>query len=141
MPFLASLLFGLGLWLFAEVFLFTLFADAIGLAGAILVTLLTSFIGAVLLRRQGHAARDALKAMIAGGASIRPAPEALQNGVSTALGAVLLILPGFLSDCVGLALIVPALRRVGRPPPAPKKPDVLDLSPQDWRRIDEADRS
>jgi UPF0716 protein FxsA len=141
MPFAAAFIFGLGLWLFSEIFVFGLVADAIGLGGAILATVLTSVFGALLLRRLGRAARDELKAMLKGGTSVRLAPGALESGVLAALGAGLLILPGFLSDCVGLALLVPTLRRPQRTAPPPVAPDVIDLAPQDWRRIDEADRN
>lgn len=140
MPYASALIFGLGLWLFSEIFVFGLVAQAIGVAGAILATVLTSLLGTVLLRRIGRKALDELKAMLKGGASLRLAPQILQSGVVAALGAVLLILPGFVSDCVGLILLTPVLRRSARPLPAAQKPDVIDLSPQDWRRIDEADR-
>lgn len=142
MPFAAAFIFGFGLWLFSEIFVFGLVADAIGLDGAILATLLTSLLGIAFLRRLGRATRDELKATLKSGASLRLTPEVLQSGVLAALGSILLILPGFLSDCVGLMLAMPALRRPQqRPPAAPEKPDVIDLSPQDWRRIDEADRN
>lgn len=142
MPFAAAFIFGFGLWLFSEIFVFGLVADAIGLGGAILATLLTSLLGIAFLRRLGRATRDELKATLKSGASLRLTPEVLQSGVLAALGSILLILPGFLSDCVGLMLAMPALRLPQqRPPAAPEKPDVIDLSPQDWRRIDEADRN
>jgi UPF0716 protein FxsA len=141
MPFAAAFIFGLGLWLFSEIFVFGLVADAIGVSGAILATLLTSLLGVALLRRLGRTARDELKAVLKDGASVRLAPGALESGVLAAFGAVLLILPGFLSDCIGLALLVPALRRPKRAPPSAPEPEVIELSPQDWRRIDEADRS
>lgn len=139
MPFVAAFILGLGLWLFAEIFAFGLVVDAIGLAGAVLATVLTSLAGAMLLRRLGRAARDELKAMVKDAPSLRLAPEALQTGVLAALGAVLLILPGFLSDCVGFALVLPSLRRQKRTRSNAETPEILDLSPQDWRRIDEPD--
>jgi UPF0716 protein FxsA len=141
MPFAAAFIFGLGLWLFSEIFVFGLVADVIGLGGAILATLLTSLIGAAVLSRLGRTAREALMAAVASGRSMQLRPEALQSGAFAALGAVLLILPGFLSDCFGLALLTPMLRKPERTPPRPQKPDVIDLSPQDWRQIDEADRN
>lgn len=141
MPFAAAFIFGFGLWLFSEIFVFGLVADAIGLGGAILATLLTSLLGVGFLRRLGRTARDELKALLKGGASVRLAPGVLESGVLAALGGVLLILPGFLSDCVGLALLTPMLRRPERTLPTAEKPDVIDLSPQDWRWIDEADRN
>jgi len=141
MPFVVTFILGLVLWLFAEIAVFGLVADWIGLAGALLATLLTSLIGMALLRRLGDTAQGAVSAMFADPkGSMRLTPGALQSGVSAALGAVLLILPGFLSDCVGLALVAPSLRRLETPPPKTQAPDVLDLPAQEWRHIDEADR-
>src|SRR5579883_2429699 len=135
---LAAVIFGLGLWVFSEIFVFGLVADAIGVSGAIVATLLTSLVGLALLRRLGHAARDEITAIFRNGG--RLAPEALQSGFRTALGSILLVLPGFLSDLVGLALLAPGLRRPheARPQSRPQDPEIIDLPPQDWRRIDEA---
>lgn len=140
MPIAAAFIFGLGLWLFSEIFVFGLVADAIGLSGAILVTLLTSLLGVAFLRRLGRRTCDELKAAFANGRALRLGPEAFQSSLLAGIGAALLILPGFLSDLLGLALLTPMLRRP-QPAPPPTKPDVIDLSPQDWRRIDEADRN
>lgn len=140
MPFAAAFIFAIGLWLFGEIFVFALVADAIGLGGAVLATVLTSLVGATVLRGLGRAARDELKAAFAARGVVRLGPEAMQSGVLAALGAVLLVLPGFLSDCVGLALLVPMLRRPARLTQGAKPPEVVDLSPGDWRRTDEADR-
>jgi UPF0716 protein FxsA len=138
MPIAATFLFGLGLWLFGEIFVFGLVSEAIGLGGALLATLLTSLLGALLLRRLGRTARQELKLALKGG-GVRLAPGSLENGVLATLGSVLLVLPGFLSDCVGLLLLAPMLRRRSAPPS--EKPDVIDLSPQDWRRLEERDRN
>ena len=105
-------------------------------------------LGFAILRRVGMGAAQHLRrAMASGGA----ANAAFVDGTLTALGAVLLILPGFVSDAVGLALASPSLRqalaaRVLTPGATPERaarhpsPDVIDLAPEDWRVVDKSGR-
>jgi UPF0716 protein FxsA len=68
--------------------------------------------------------------------------EAVLDGTLAGLGAVLLILPGFVSDFVGLALAAPSVRfwvterlklgKFGRP----AAPKVIELVPREWSRHD-----
>jgi UPF0716 protein FxsA len=73
--------------------------------------------------------------------------EAVLDGTLAGLGAVLLILPGFVSDLVGLALAAPSFRfsvterlklgklgrlRNGRP----AAPRGIELAPREWSRHD-----
>ena len=60
------------------------------------------------------------------------------------LGGFLLVLPGFITDAIGLLLLLPftrsllgaALRRaVGRAERASGQPEVVDLPPGEWRRM------
>jgi UPF0716 protein FxsA len=70
------------------------------------------------------------------------------NGVMTVLGGFLLVLPGFITDLLGLLLLLPptqnairaALRRAaGRFEQQNKqqtgRPEVVDLPPDQWRRV------
>ncbi|TAL79152.1 MAG: FxsA family protein [Beijerinckiaceae bacterium] len=140
MPVFLGLFAGLGLWFFGELVAFSLVAHAIGLDGAIIATLATSLFGMWFLHRLGASARrNVLDLLNSGGGMRRFAPERFSAGLSAGFGAVLLILPGFLSDCVGLFLILRAARawRTPQNASAPKSDDVIELSPQDWRHIDE----
>lgn len=132
-----ALTLALALWLVLEFVAFWIVVDRIGLAGACLVGLVATLAGVVILRHVGRGAIDGLRKAAQGGA---PQEGALLDGVLAAAGGALLILPGFVSDLVGLALAAPSLRgwiarrfapAVASARPAP--PGVIDLDPQDWR--------
>ena len=142
MPFLLRIFLGFGLWLIAEYIAFSLVAQAIGLDGAIFATLATSAAGIIFLRRLGASASRTLASLLQSGELHLFSPERLNAGFSAALGGTLLVLPGFLTDLIGLALIARAqawrLFRVQEP--VRRSEDVIELSPQDWRRLDERER-
>jgi UPF0716 protein FxsA len=140
MPYLAAFFLSACLWILAELSVFGLVAGAIGLPGAVLLTLLFSLLGLALLRRLGGRARGLLRAAFDNPNHIlRLSPVALRSGALAAAGAALLVIPGFLSDCVGLALLLPAWRHQELAPKSQHDPNVIDLTPQDWHRIDNPD--
>jgi UPF0716 protein FxsA len=136
---------GLCVWLACEVAAFVIVAQHVGFGGAILIGIATTILGLVTLRRVGMSAIRNLKRAFDGA---QPTPGAMLDGALAALGATLLILPGFLSDLVGLALAAPSIRQwlahrfgaVARPgrPPVQARPGAIDLAPDDWQRIEEA---
>ena len=76
------------LWFAAELSVFLYVVDAIGLAGAILLCLVTSYAGVSLLRRVGGAARQRLFAVVQNpqtGSSLLE--TGLRDGAVAALGA------------------------------------------------------
>ncbi|MGP8232432.1 MAG: FxsA family protein [Methylovirgula sp.] len=136
MPYLAAFFLSACLWVLAEVSVFGLVADAVGLAGAVVLTVLFSLLGLTVLRRLGGQARDVLKAALnQPSQTLRLSPLTLRSGAFAAIGAALLVVPGFLSDCVGLALLLPAWRHQELAPKPPAS-NTIDLTPQDWHRID-----
>ncbi|MEN3308049.1 MAG: protein FxsA, partial [Micromonosporaceae bacterium] len=82
-----------------------------GVLWTLLLVLATSALGSLLLRREGIRAwrrfRDAAQQGRAPG-------EEVSNGLVGLSGAVLLVIPGFLTDLAGLALLVPPVRRLAR---------------------------
>lgn len=94
--------------LVAEVLVFVGVAHEIGLGWALLAGVVTTLLGASLLKRTGAAAMVRLRGALQGRHDGR-AQDALE-GTLAAVAAAALILPGFLSDVVGLALSVPAVR-------------------------------
>lgn len=151
MPLAAWVLLSFVLWLAAEGVAFALIVRLLGLVGAILLTILTSLAGIALLRRLGIAAAWGLRRSLAMKREQRTllSREAILDGTLSAIGSILLILPGFVSDFAGLALAAPSIRGwvatrlplvTGRAAPGGRRaePDLVDLSPQEWSRRDDA---
>jgi UPF0716 protein FxsA len=96
-----------GLLVLAELVVFALVAVWIGVGWTILATLATSALGWLLLARQGTRALADLRER----ARTRRAPgRELGDAGLVAAGGVLMILPGFLGDVVGLLCLLPATR-------------------------------
>ena len=90
-----------------EVALFVLVGGEIGVLATVGLILATAVIGTALVRRQGMATLTAAEAAMAQG---EPPVRQMLDGVCLLVGAVLLLTPGFLTDAVGLFLLVPAGR-------------------------------
>jgi UPF0716 protein FxsA len=114
----------IGLGALAEVVVFVLVAGQLGVAWTILLTLGTSALGAALLARQGTRALGELRERMkdpaaphpsqARGGTLQRNHRALGDAGLTALGALLLVLPGFLGDLLGLLCVLPGTRRLPR---------------------------
>ncbi|MCR6650808.1 MAG: FxsA family protein [Cellvibrionaceae bacterium] len=92
-----------------ELFILIQVGSWIGAAPTIGLVLLTAAIGILLLRQQGYATLVRAREKVAQGQV--PAEEML-GGVFVAVGGLLLLLPGFLTDLVGICCLVPPLRRI-----------------------------
>ena len=96
-----------GLWALAEVVVLVLVASWIGVGWTVLATLATTALGWVLLARQGTRALTELRER----ARERRAPgRALGDAGLIAVGGLLVVLPGFLGDVVGLLCLLPPTR-------------------------------
>lgn len=108
MPILA----GLVLLVVVEIVAIVAVAQWIGIGWTLLALLGLSLLGALLLRQQGAKAWRAFSGAVAEGRP--PAREAL-DGVLILVGALLIALPGFVSDVLGLLCLLPPTRRlIGR---------------------------
>jgi UPF0716 protein FxsA len=98
-------------WLLAELFVAIGVAHAIG-AGYMLLALIVSWpLGGWALRSQGRAAWRRLSAAVAAG---RPPGREAIDGALVLIGAILLIVPGFITDGIGLLLLLAPTRAVAR---------------------------
>lgn len=96
-------------WLVAEVYAFVAVADATSVLFALALLVATSALGVLALRRQGARTLMRMRRTLATGRA--PTAE-LADGTGLVVGAALLILPGFVSDALGLLLVIPGIRRV-----------------------------
>jgi UPF0716 protein FxsA len=137
-------IFGLLMLPFVEIALFIAVALKLGVLAALALTILTSLAGMAVIRRAGS--RDVQQVRTAFGERTISRVELDGQGFLTALGGFLLLLPGFLTDIFGALLLLPptqraigaALRRaVSQAERTSGRPDVVDLPPDQWRRVPE----
>ena len=96
-----------GLWVLLELVVLVAVVSWIGLGWTILATLATSALGAVLLGRQGTRALADVRER----ARTRQYPgRALGDAGLIAVGGLLMLLPGFVGDALGLLGLLPFTR-------------------------------
>ena len=71
------------------------------------LTMLTAVIGAAIIKRQGYAAAQEYRAAARAG---QVPVQATVDGISLLLAAPFLMTPGFVTDAVGFALLIPPVR-------------------------------
>ncbi len=85
--------------------------NRVGLPATLAAIVLTGVLGATLVRAQGFRVVGQARDQLRGG--VFPGRE-LAHGAMVLVGGVFLITPGFLTDGLGLALMVPAFRELVR---------------------------
>lgn len=132
------LAYALGAWLVVEAIAFVLVVQFLGVTAALLLGLGTTLLGLLdikrlflyLRRRAGFPAKKKPEG----------APPNVVDGGLQALSCALLILPGFASDLVGLALKAPSIRSdIARRLTKDEKrgPRTIDLKPTEWKSLDQ----
>lgn len=94
---------------FLELYVLVEVAHQIGTFNAIILLFLTSLIGTAILKHQGLAILRSVDWRMRNGQA--PTAE-LTAGFWVALGGALMILPGFITDIVGLLCFIPLTRRL-----------------------------
>ncbi|SJM93063.1 FxsA cytoplasmic membrane protein [Crenothrix polyspora] len=92
---------------FAEIYLLLQVGGIIGAFPTIFLVVFTAVLGSWLLKQQGFATLQRFQASLAQGTL--PAYELLE-GVLILLGGALLLTPGFITDMIGFACLIPQLR-------------------------------
>ena len=100
------------LWPIAELFVAIQVAHAIGVVPTIVLLIAGWPLGTWALRRQGAAAWRRLGLALGEGRT--PAREVV-DGALVVIGGVLLMIPGFITDVIGLLLLLPPTRALTRP--------------------------
>jgi UPF0716 protein FxsA len=93
----------------AELYLILQVGDAIGAVPTILLLAADSLLGSLLLRSQGRSVWERFNETMRAG---RMPHRELLDGVAVIFGGAFLITPGFITDIVGLLLLVPPTRAV-----------------------------
>ena len=100
-------LFGLILWGWAEMSAFIYIGDEIGGLFTLLGIFLTAIIGLYLLKSQGKAVMTKIRADLA---LERSPVESFADSISLVVGGILMLIPGFVTDSIGVLLFIPRLR-------------------------------
>ena len=90
-----------------EIAVFIAVGREIGLWATLGLILLTAVLGSILLRVQGFAVVEKIRREVEAG---RLPGRQLGDGAMILVAGVLLLTPGFVTDSIGFALFVPALR-------------------------------
>ena len=105
MPLLILIFLGLYGWIEFEACI--AIANAVGGLVTFLGIFVTAFIGVTLMRRQGTLVLKQWQNRISEG---KISTSTLASGLSFVLGAILLLLPGYVTDFIGLLCFLPGLR-------------------------------
>ncbi|MEY4985047.1 MAG: hypothetical protein RIR62_3313 [Pseudomonadota bacterium] len=95
------------LWPIIEIALFVTVGGAIGLGWTLLVIVATGALGVWLMRSQGLRTAERLRREMD---ALRNPLGPVADGALVLLAAALLVLPGFLTDALGLLLLLPPVR-------------------------------
>ncbi|TCM79985.1 FxsA family protein [Rhodovulum steppense] len=90
-----------------EIALFIQVGGAIGLWATLAIVVLTAVIGTLLIRQQGAMAMAQLRNSFR---ELRDPAEPLAHGAMILFAGALLLTPGFFTDAVGFALLMPPVR-------------------------------
>ena len=94
-------------WVAAELYVIVLVAEAIGLLLTIVLLIAAAPFGVWAMRSVGRVVWRRFNQALAEG---RPPGREVADGVLVVLGGALLILPGFITDVLGLLLLFPLTR-------------------------------
>ena len=123
----------------AEIGVFILVVASFGFVWALGIMLATTIAGLIVLRMAGRGQIALFRS--AGISGIEARFEANPHGFLVVLGGILLVLPGFITDVIGLLLLLAPIRQwcgqafggfAARREGA--KDGVIDLSADQWRR-------
>ncbi len=125
-----------------ELAAFIAVAGAIGFLWALFLAVATSMAGAVVLRHAGgnHIARVRVAMGQGMGQGGFTALQADGAGTLTLIAGILLLIPGFITDVLGLLLLLGPLRRaltarLGLKQAPARGTGVVDLEPEQWHQV------
>ena len=128
----------------AEIVVFVIVAAWVGFAWAAFALVATSLTGAAMLRLSGGAHIARIRVVL--GEERVAALKADSAGTMYLLAAILLLIPGFITDVIAILLLVPPLRRLAGAlllrsllsRQSKRNGDVVDLERGEWQQVPEA---
>jgi UPF0716 protein FxsA len=125
----------------AELAAFILVVVLVGFSTAFILLILVSLAGLLMLRQVGSGAVTRLRTA-AGHAEVTGLTLD-GTGMAAALGAILLVIPGFITGLLGAMVVFPlsrrwlltALRRLFSDRRRPAGPQIVDLTPGEWQPL------
>lgn len=99
------------LYVVAEVAAIWAVGSAVGVLGTIALLIAGAMLGSWLARREGV---KAARAFVESARLGRNGQDEITDGMLIALGGVLIMVPGFVSDALGLLLLLPPTRAIAR---------------------------
>lgn len=90
-----------------EIALFIQIGGVLGLGWTLLIVVLTAVLGATMVRSQGSAVMGQVRRSFE---TVQDPSEPLAHGAMILFAGALLLTPGFFTDAVGFALLVPKVR-------------------------------
>jgi UPF0716 protein FxsA len=127
------LLFALLALPFAELAAFVAVAATVGLLAAVALQIAISLAGLMLLRHAGGAHISRVRTALDSGSVT--ALSADGTGSLTLLAGILLLVPGFITDFIGLIVLLSTLFR--RQPPPAANDGIIDLPPEQWHPVED----
>ncbi|MCB5238142.1 FxsA family protein [Niallia circulans] len=94
-----------------ELIIFLLAGNIIGITETLIIVIGTGILGGILLKKQGLKAIRNVQVQLNQG--IMPG-DAILDSFCVLVGGLLLLLPGFLTDIVGVIILFPPTRRIGK---------------------------
>lgn len=107
-----KIMLGFILLLFAEIATFIIVGKAIGVLYTLLLIVLTSVIGFSIAKKKGTNSFQTIQTSIADG---QPPGVAMIETFMIFVGGVLLVLPGFITDIIGLLMVTGITRTLFKP--------------------------
>ncbi len=102
----------------------------IGVLNTLSIVIVTAMVGSILVKREGISVINRFRMNLSGG---RFPSEEILDGAMVVVSGALLLTPGFVTDIIGFALVIPATREILKQPikkyirekfiPVPPRPD------------------
>ncbi|MDE3132458.1 MAG: FxsA family protein [Acidobacteriota bacterium] len=99
------------LWPLAELYVIIKLSEAIGFLWVLLLLIVSWPIGSRVIRHEGRAALRRLRGALAAG---RAPTNEVVDGALVLVGGLLLLVPGFITDVIGLLMLLPPTRALAR---------------------------